>query len=296
MTQTLIAILVVLALSHYAPEFTRVRRFDWLPAWAERARRLLPERSWSGPGLLWAVLGLPLLVVLLVQGLLANPGVPALLLLLFGAAALFYVWGPRDLDRDVERIAATPPAEQPAQAATRLAATPPAQPGDAAGMVAAAAQKRWFGPLLWFVILGAVGAVGYRLLQLAADGDIESLTAEQRAAAGRLRDLLDWPVAQLMVLALAVATDFDQVLTTWKARAAAAGGALAIDPGLVPAAARTAVRADLAEAGESELPPDGEPGSLDAAPVLRDALAVIRRVLVVWLSLLALAALASLLA
>lgn len=296
MTQTLIAILVVLALSHYAPEFTRARRYDWLPAWAGRARRMMSERAAAGPGLLWAVLGLPLLAVLLVQGLLANPGVPALLLLLFGAAALFYAWGPRDLDRDVERIAAMPPGEQPGQAAARLAAMPLAHPGDAAGLVAAAAQKRWFGPLLWFVILGAVGAVGYRLLQLAADGGIESLSPGQRAAAGRLRDLLDWPVAQLMVLALAVATDFDQVLATWKARAAAAGGALAIDPGLVPAAARTAVRADLAEAGESEQAAADEPGGQDAAPVLRDALAVIRRVLVVWLSLLALAALASLLA
>lgn len=296
MTQTLIAVLVVLALSHYAPEFTRVRRHDWLPPWAERCRGLVPEGARSGPGLLWAALGLPLLALALVQGLLANPGVPALLSLLFGAAALFYAWGPRDLDRDVERIAAMAPAEQPAQAAARLGPMPLAQSGDAAGLVAAAAQRRWFGPLLWFVVLGAVGAVGYRLLQLAADGDVESLTPAQRAAAGWLRDLVDWPVSHLMVLALAVATDFDQVLATWKTRTAAAGGALAIDPGLVPAAARTAVRADLAEAGESELATEGEPGTPDAAPVLRDALAVIRRVLVVWLSLLALAALASLLA
>lgn len=162
-----------------------------------------------------------------------------------------------------------------------------------------AARRRWFGPLLWFVVLGAVGAVGYRLLQLAADGGIESLTPEQRAAAGWLRDLIDWPVSHLMVLALAVATDFDQVVATWKARTAAAGGVLAIDPGLVPAAARTAVRADLAETGEvgeAELTADAAYGGPDVAPVLRDALAVIRRVLVVWLSLLALAALASLLA
>ena len=47
------------------------------------------------------------------------------------------------------------------------------------------------------------------------DGDL-GLYDEQKDLISRLCKIMDWPVAQLMTLSLAIATDFDSVYRAWK--------------------------------------------------------------------------------
>jgi AmpE protein len=296
MTYLLLAAIIVLILGHYARDLARLRRYDAFATWLELLARRLPEGWRQSPYSLLLGVGAPVAVVALLHAALGDP-LGGLFAFVIAVAALFYVWGPRDLDQDVNAIADVAPAEQPAQATVRLdVADTPLTGAAMAGALGRAAQRRWFGPLFWFVVLGPAGAVLYRLAQLAAESDVESLSDNQRATATRLLAILDWPVAHLMALGMAIATDFDTVAQVWRRRTQAAGGAFAFDAGLVAEVTAVAVKADLEEADNHETDGFDEATVIDRGPVLRDALAVMWRVLIVWLAIIALAALASLFA
>ena len=292
MALTLIATVLALVLGHLAPGLARVvRDHRWLARWLRWLAARPALKAWwrSGWGVLLALVP-PLLLVALLQGLL-DDAAWGLGGLLFGVAALFHAWGPRDLDRDVDAVV-DGPADPIARrhAAARLSDTGVA-PADADGLVTAVfrnALRRWFGVLLWFLLLGPVGAVGYRLVALmaaaAAGGRLPPGTA--RGANALLR-WIEWPVAQLMCLSLALVGSFDRVVTAWRS----AGG-----PGLRPgsaflgAAGRAAVASELAWDGNT-VPPSagGDPYSGEEGVVrLRKAMSLVWRCLLAWLVVLAL--------
>lgn len=295
MTYLLIAVLVVLIASHYSPDLVRLRRYDWFASYLVKLGARLGAAMWQRPSTLLVVLALPLVAVAVIQSLLAQPA-NGVFGLVFAAVILFWAWGPRDLDRDIEAVAAAPPAEQPVEAVLKLQAPLPVTGAGFAAAAGRAGLRRWFGPLFWFVLLGAFGAALYRLGQLAAEEDLEMLPPEQRGAALRLLAILDWPVVHLMALAMAVATDFDTVIRAWRARMHLTGGAFALDDQLLPAVTVAAIKADLeAEAGDAAVEGFDDPAPIDRGPLLRDAQAVAWRVLIVWLAVIGLVALASLL-
>ena len=78
------------------------------------------------------------------------------------------------------------------------------------------ALRRWFGVLFWFLLLGPFGAVLYRLSVLAVERDDTQLAHETAAGARAWLALLEWPVAQLMTLGLALVGNFDSVMAAWR--------------------------------------------------------------------------------
>jgi AmpE protein len=219
-------------------------------------------------------------------------GLPALLLSL---AVLVWCWGPRDLDRDVETLAESDSAAAAEQAARALfpAAVEPRTDGPAlVDAVFRAALQRWFAVLLWFLLLGPAGALFYRLAQLADD----SMPAgdEEETPLAVLRLVLEWPAAQLMTLALALAASFDSVLQAWRDWHSAHGRWLVADTGFLTAAARASVVFELAEEAQDDdiAPPADQVPRLPAARALRDAMSLVWRILIVWLTVLALFVLA----
>lgn len=290
MTYVLVTILLVQVLSHFAPDLARLRRYDWFPAWATWLAGRVDADAWRNGYTLLAVLALPLLLVAVLQTLLAEPlhGLPGFL---FAVAVLFYCWGPRDLDRDVDTAVEADVLDRPLVIRSAFGENVPVSAPAAAGLVGRAAQRRWFGPMLWFVMLGPFGALLYRLADLAAHDDSAVISPEQQAVAIRLQAILDWPVAMLIALGTAIATDFDTVLRAWRNRLAQTGGMFVLDPLVVPVAVAAGVKADLEDEGVAD-----ELGFADADVVLRDALNVVWRVLIVWMAILALVALVSLLA
>ena len=135
--------------------------------------------------------------------------------------------------------------------------------------------------------LGAAGALLYRLAALAAQGEAQrALPGNQGEAARGFIALLNWPVAQLMTFGLALAADFDRVLSAWRDWHAEG---VRLDAGFLGAAARASVASELAE--EDAYAVDGPaqaPGLLE----LRDAMSLVWRVLLLWLGVLAVIVLA----
>jgi AmpE protein len=139
---------------------------------------------------------------------------------LLAIAVLIYTFGPRDLDIDVREIIHAETDEEQQKALETLLDGPiPEDPNvcqtAAINAVFRKALKSWFGVIFWFAVLGIYGALLYRLATWLSDGEY-GLFDEQRDLMTRLCKVMDWPVAQLMTLSLAIATDFDSVYRAWK--------------------------------------------------------------------------------
>ena len=284
MAIVLVAILLVLFATHAAPALAQWRDFTWLRRWHEQ----VGSQGGDIAGLVLSI-GVPVLVCALVQFALRGTWL-GLAALVFAIAVLFYCWGPRDLERDVEAIDKAPDSDRRAAALQALREDAGQAPlaFSTESLVEAtflAALRRWFGVLLWFALLGPAGALLYRLTQVLAGPDFATAqSAGQRAAAARAARILDWLPAHLIVLALALASNFDAVFKAWHDYHAANGkGFLALDLGFLNATARASVAADVAAEAE-------DPVQAARAPLvaLDDAMVLVRRVLIVWVTVIAL--------
>lgn len=296
MAVTLLAVIAALAIGHLAPALAAgLRPFGWYRDWLRWLDAQFPEGSlWcSRFGIALALLP-PMLAVGLLQLALHQwfaPGLPAqgILALLFDIAVLVWCWGPRDLDRDVAAILDAPDADARRQAAAKL--WPGAAPVrlDGPSLVEAVfrnALQRWFAVLFWFLLLGPFGALLYRLSVLATeDAELPPATA---SGARAWRAVLEWPVAQLATLALALVGNFDCAVGAWRE-----SGAFALHTRVLGHAARASVRCGIAEEvadyADSGLTPTTAIAEVfGEMPELRDAMLLAWRILILWLALIAL--------
>lgn len=290
MAQTLLAIVLVLLAGHAVPELARWRDYSWLRGWAAQ---------WMGEGggktSRYRAVLLPLLLVLvclLLQALLGQVlfGLPAFA---FATIVLFFAWGPGDLEADMQSVLKAPDSDRRHAAAQALRPDPageplPLEPVALVEAVFASALSRWFGVLFWFVLLGPGGALGYRAVQLLArrSGFREEFDADHLEVIERTARILDWVPAHLIAFTLALVSDFDAVMSTWRRYHADHGkGYFTLDLGFLGALARAGVDADV-EAGDGYAQDVADP-----LTELADARTVLHRVLIAWLVLIALPAL-----
>ena len=292
MAATLLAVVVALVIGHLAPDVASgVRQYGWFGGWLRWLNAQFPEGSfWRGTYGIALALVVPLLVVGLFQLALEQPlwGFAGLL---FDIAVLFYCWGPRDLDLDVAAVLDAPDAASRRDAAARLWPQGAAARLDGPSLVEAVFRNalcRWFGVLFWFCLLGPFGALLYRLSALAVERDDAQLAHDTASGAKAWLAVLEWPVAQLMALALALVGNFDSVMAAWREE-----GAFGLHGKLLDTAARASVRSEIAE----EVADYAESGVSAATalaevfgelPELRDAMSLVWRILILWLATIAL--------
>ncbi|MCW4455717.1 regulatory signaling modulator protein AmpE [Flavobacterium sp. MXW15] len=289
MFTTLVAVIVALVLGHVAPALVAsLRRFDWYGSWVRWLDAQGGEGSFwrSRYGIALAIVPL-LLPVALLQWLLDGwwLGLPALL---FGVVVMTLCWGPRDLDRDVEAVIDADDATTRHAAIAQLQAAGGSLHQDVPSLVEATmfnALRRWFATLLWFLLLGPVGAVAYRLLALVVEGPFAVLLpVENGRGARRALEVMEWPVAQLMALSIALVGNFDTVFTAWRT---AEGGRWSLSAAFLGAVARASVSAELREEAH-DYADAGIAPVWRRLPELRDVMGLVWRMLLLWLVLLAL--------
>lgn len=276
---TLIAILFGILIDRFYQALPALRQYRFFHDYADWMRERLQREPWNGALGLLVLLLPPLLLVALLQSLLSG-GLWTLVGLLFGIAVLVFTLGPRDLPQDVDDYCAMREDEESRRALAR--GFQPDLPDDADTRacdeavvrgVLVSVNERWFAVIFWFALLGPLGAVLYRAVEQLArrpEADEFGITVHQ------LHGLLGWLPARLVVLGYALTGHFEQAMQAWRAVPA--------DPG---ALARRS-EAVLLAAGEGALCAQREE-CLDTEPVslIRSAMGLVWRTLLVWLAVIA---------
>ncbi|HWX66076.1 MAG TPA: beta-lactamase induction protein [Rhodanobacter sp.] len=277
----LLVALIALGLLHVMPQLARWRGDSWFRRWVTQLA------DTSGGGRVALALLLPLALCVLLGWLLGRTPLGELLQLLFALAVLVYCFGPREFEADLEVILDAPDGASREAAAQTLADDdgPVAWNAPALGVaIAYAALRRRFAVLLWFFLLGPVGALLYRLAHTLGRDDSLRLDPGSCTAARYVANALDWLPAQLLTFTLAVVGHWDAVIGAWRRwhSQATPTSWYSAGPGFLGAAAQADVLIDV-EAGDGYAEDHSDP--LAELVRLRSALL---RALLAWLSVVAL--------
>lgn len=282
---TLIAILLSIAIERFLGSLEEMRHFRWF----ETLVRIVRGYAWSdGPlGVVVAVL-IPVVAVVLIGYILHGLWWP--LAFLFGLLVLLYSFGPKDLEAEVEAFLEA--RERDDEESAMLHAGDLLQDREVAGSrqltralletLLVEANERFLAVIFWFVLLGPAGALLYRLacqLQQQQGTDASGFALSTH----KLHHLLAWLPARLTALAYALSGSFVDAMHHWRSEA----GKWSEE-----------CRVILIASGLGALryrPVDDEESPLDIAEensFVSEALAMVRRAVLVWLAILALLTLA----
>ncbi len=147
-------------------------------------------------------------------------GIPGFLL---AGLILLYSLGPIDLSEQVDRLCAAQEAgndagakEIAAELADEADPQPPVSSLRVCSDVLLAAHRRIFAVIFWFLLLGPLGALGYRL---ARETRIHALADSRPGigdAAARLLYWLDWIPARMLGGLFALGGNFESAVQEWK--------------------------------------------------------------------------------
>lgn len=281
MAISLLVALIALGLLHVMPQLARWRADGLFRRWVAQLS------DTSGIGRVVLALLLPLVICAVLAWLFGRSPLGELLQVVLSLIVLIYCLGPRAFEADLEAIVRAPDDVARESAAQALADDGEQVPWTAPALGAAvvyAALRRRFGVLLWFFLLGPVGALLYRLAQILARDEALQLDPDARTAATYTANALDWLPAQLLTFTLAVVGHWEAVIGAWKRwhSQAAPTSWYVSGPDFLGAAARADVLMDI-EAGDGYAEQHGDP--LSELIRLRSALL---RALLAWLSVVAL--------
>ncbi len=288
---TLISTLIALGLELFFPHFQSLKERPWLDDYLRRLREWFgaPMRS-DGPVALLVILAPPLLLVLLLQGIAEGVWL-GLFELLFSVVVLFYALRFQQLDHAVDEYLDAVDAgtyDRARALASHWLGEPPQEEDcgarQLAGVVLLESVERLFGVLLWFIVLGPMGALLFHLSwKLASEGDLlseEGGGSGLREAAGRLHGILGWIPVRVAAASFALAGQFEAAFQAW--------GEVISDRDPQRGNRELLSTVGLAAAGlasggsplESEAPPDPSP--------VRAARGLVLRALLGWLLVVAL--------
>lgn len=282
----LIAILISLVVERFLGSMEEFRRFGWFRRYARAfSRRLAGIRFLSSPLVVLLILLPPLAAVAALDYYLSQWWI--ILSLALGIVLLLFSYGPTDLEAEVEAYvdAQERGDEESAcwHAAELIGCEPPEHSPQLTRRIVentlVEANERLLAVLLWFLLLGPAGALFYRLTtELAEDSETYGNELLSEAAA-RLHAILAWLPARLCALAYALAGSFVESLQAWREQ----------DGVSLESSREVLIASGLGAMGYE---PGEESSPEHDSAMVHEALALVRRAVLVFLSVLALFTLA----
>jgi len=217
---TLLIIVLALFFERVWTSLGDLRTFVWFERLADRVAGGEPGRTLSGVLGVVAVVALPLAGMMVVYALLAH--ILGILGFAFALTVVLFSLGPRDLDADVHRFlnAWEQGDEEKARGYAQQLCQATAEPVEKQSLgryvvegIMVAAHERWFGVIFWFVVLGPLGALWYRLACILRDKCIRRNEADAfRDAALMMHHILAWVPVRLTLLSYALVGSFGDTL------------------------------------------------------------------------------------
>ncbi|MBL4852159.1 MAG: regulatory signaling modulator protein AmpE [Gammaproteobacteria bacterium] len=223
----LIVILLALFIERFAPSIDEVREYRWLQRLIDFSLKHSKIFTIGGGviGLLLILL-LPVLIVGLLQARLAEWN--SLIYVIFSVIILVYSFGPMNLQRQLKKYIAACDTDNEKAAYEHIdtvVARSKIRDDDEHGLHRAVIEgilvennERLLGVIFWFVVLGPIGAVLFRLSSVLRDDLFKEGEALQAVAesARILHGLLAWIPARLTAITYALAGSFIDVLECWR--------------------------------------------------------------------------------
>ncbi|MCG7870220.1 MAG: regulatory signaling modulator protein AmpE [Candidatus Thiodiazotropha taylori] len=220
---TLTIILICLIAERFLLEHSHLRSNRWFTRYCQwHQQQNLPE--WMQQGVIGLLLLLlpPLLAVAALQHLFADSllGLPSLLL---SIGVLLYALGPQDLDSQINQYVET--AEADDAEAREIAREiiedepPTSEPARSQAVAEAALQqanRRTVAVLFWFILLGPLGAILYRLATWMPQSDQAAQDIDFKLNTRQLVIILDWLPARITAFCYAIAGSFEDALYGWR--------------------------------------------------------------------------------
>ncbi|MCG8037278.1 MAG: regulatory signaling modulator protein AmpE [Candidatus Thiodiazotropha taylori] len=220
---TLTIILICLIAERFLLEHSHLRSNRWFTRYCQwHQQQNLPE--WMQQGVIGLLLLLlpPLLAVAALQHLFADSllGLPSLLL---SIGVLLYALGPQDLDSQINQYVET--AEADDAEAREIAREiiedepPTSEPARSQAVAEAALQqanRRTVAVLFWFILLGPLGAILYRLATWMPQSDQAAQDIDFKLNTRQLVIILDWLPARVTAFCYAIAGSFEDALYGWR--------------------------------------------------------------------------------
>jgi membrane protein required for beta-lactamase induction len=196
----LLALILAYILSHLVAKPHRFRQFDWYESWSKWFRS---RTNWSTAE--FSVIVIVATPVLLVSVILLSLFDSVIWNLLVSIVILSYCIGPESLEEDVDS----------GEIKKKLGIRKNAKVAVLIKRMTQLSLQRWFGVFFWYVVLGVVGALIYRLSER-----LDFYTSNEsnlKATIEQLMKILNYPVAWMMVVSLAIASDFERIFKKCKA-------------------------------------------------------------------------------
>jgi AmpE protein len=309
---SLLAILISLVLKKLLPALHGLRSLGWIGPYQQWIQqRLATHEKWRGIPTLLIIVLLPVIGIAIAQHLLND--VLVFFGFVFSIVVLTYCLGPKDQHQLVHQYLDAEEVDDQESAQATLQEIFPEQsveslPEDKASRsrllidtVLIQTHDQLLAILFWFIILGPMGALLYRLTleilqheQLAHETtDNETGDSEFSAAVARLYYLLAWIPSHLAALSYAVMGSFVHALHAWQNEpheqtAEASNNAYLIDD-KAPQSHRLLIHIGVASLQFDSSPPQEDAQQNEA---IRETLGLCGRSLVAWITVLALMTLA----
>lgn len=271
----LICILFGIILERASDILEQRRNFEWYNSYSRWLVKTLPGLGNQQKSSIVILLFPIMLAVGLLQGWLDNK-LLGLTELLFGMVIFAYSLGPKDLNRQINRyLDARETGDEAAaqsEASEIMHRNAPAdadqQTVDVMRAVLHESNDRFFAVIFWFVVLGPLGALLYRLTSHTMRN---SGSATLAAAARQLQAILAWAPAHLVAMGYALTGNYEGAKQQFTSKSK---------------------QDDLYECNYHTLITAGQGALKDCAPgdetaCIRSARALVLRTLVVWLAFIA---------
>lgn len=218
---SLLSVIFALIAESFISNLAELRRFDFVFRYVSWVRAKLPAFSFQNGHMTLVIIMAGLLFsVWLISAMLGN--VLGLFGFIFGIAVLIFMIGPRDLEDDVKNINTALENKDyeganfhVSKLAGRTISEPPMQLVQTAKEeILLQANTRLLGVFFWFILLGPVGAVLFRLSCLLKDHQRDE-NDDFAEASRELYQILNWLPARVCVLSYAVAGSFVDTMSYW---------------------------------------------------------------------------------